>query len=87
MLTVVRLGLCSVLVVPLLLLGRGDPTRAEPSPECRTLAKQFAEAPDKLEVAQLIELRKCVGREVKHRGGGKAKPEPASEAAPAAPTD
>ena len=49
-------------------LGSLAIARAEPSPACRALAKQFAETPQKLSEENLFRLQACIHRELGNRG-------------------
>jgi hypothetical protein len=49
---------------------------AEPSPACRALAKQFADAPDTLNADALIQFHTCIHTELKKQGMDVADPRP-----------
>jgi hypothetical protein len=66
--TIVRQGRVVGLLTVVLTLGHLISGMAEPSPACRTLAKQFAETPEKLGADHLYRLQTCVHRELSGRG-------------------
>jgi hypothetical protein len=66
--TVVRQGRFVCLLTVVFALGSLAIAMAEPSPACRTLAKQFAETPEKLSEDNLFRLQACIHRELGNRG-------------------
>jgi hypothetical protein len=66
--TVTSQGHVVCLLTVLFTLGSLVMAMAEPSPTCRTLAKQFAETPEKLSLDNLFRLQTCVRRELGQRG-------------------
>jgi hypothetical protein len=66
--TVIRQGRVVGLLTVVLTLGHLVSSMAEPSPACRTLAKQFAENPEKLTGDHLYRLQGCIHRELNSRG-------------------
>jgi len=65
---VVRQGSLVCLLMVVCTLGSLVLARAEPSPACRALAKQFAETPEKLSEDNLFRLQACIHRELGNRG-------------------
>jgi hypothetical protein len=73
---VVRQGCFVCLVMVMLTLGHLAIARAEPSPACRALARQFAETPEKLSDDNLYRLQTCLHRELRNRGIDESSPLP-----------
>jgi hypothetical protein len=67
---VVRQGCFVCLVMATVTLGHLAIARAEPSPVCRALARQFAETPEKLNQDNLYRLQACLHQELRNRGMG-----------------
>jgi hypothetical protein len=65
---IVRQGCFVCLVTVMVTWGHLAIARAEPSSACRTLAKEFAETPEKLRDDNLFRLQACIHRELKNRG-------------------
>jgi hypothetical protein len=66
--TAIRQGRLVGLLTVLFTLGYLVCAAADPSPACRTLAKQFAETPEKLSPDHLYRLQTCIHRELTNRG-------------------
>jgi hypothetical protein len=58
--------ICFMMVI--VTLGGVVLARAEPSSACRTLAKQFAETPEKVSDDSLFRLQTCIHGELRNRG-------------------
>jgi hypothetical protein len=82
---VVRQGCFVCLVMVMVTLGYLASARAEPSPACRALARQFAETPEKLNADNLYRLQTCLHRELRNRGIGIDESSPLPPALPKAP--
>jgi hypothetical protein len=80
---VVSQGCFICLVMVMVTLGNLAIARAEPSPACRILAKQFAETPEKLNQDNLYRLQACIHRELRNRGVDESSAPP--QALPKAP--
>jgi hypothetical protein len=65
--TVVRLGICSAIVILWLASWRVDIASGESSEACRNLATQFAEASEELDLSSLASLITCVTTEIQQR--------------------
>lgn len=65
---VVRRGCFVCLVTVMVTFGNLAIARAEPSAACRTLAKRFAETPEKFTDDSLYRLQACIHRELRNRG-------------------
>jgi hypothetical protein len=73
---VIRQGCFVCLVLVTVTLGHLAIARAEPSPACRALARQFAETPEKLNQDNLYRLQTCLHQELRNRGIGSDEPSP-----------
>ena len=82
---VVRQGCFVCLVMVMVTLGHLAIARAEPSPACRALARQFAETPEKLSADNLYRLQTCLHRELRNRGMSIEESSPLPPAMPKAP--
>ena len=75
----------SVVPVVLLTFGAAQLTQAAPTARCRSLATQFGEKPDALELNELAKLRTCVSDELSSKMESRRPPPPMSLPPPPPP--